>query len=103
MLGVRKCELWSKCTAEINVFKWVQAVRQGTTNGRQNTQLEVQSRRYEVSELLKKIEDALAISRKHLLRVLHLKKQTKLRLKQSLSLIKKLLKHAMSLEILGLT
>ena len=65
MLGVRKCELWSKFTADINEFEWVQAVRQGATTGRQNMQLEVQSRRYEVSEVLKKLEDALAISRKH--------------------------------------
>ena len=49
----------------MNVIEWVHAIRQGISIGKQNTQLEVQNRRYKVLEVLKKIIDALDECRPH--------------------------------------
>jgi len=64
-LGVRKCPIWNDCALEMNVLEWVHAIRQGISNGKQNTQLEVQNRRYKVPEVLKKFVDALDKCRAH--------------------------------------
>ena len=64
-LGMTKCSIWKECTSEINVLEWVHAIRQGARNGKQNTQLEVQNRRYKVNKVIKKLEDSLQICQKH--------------------------------------
>ena len=50
-----ECSIWRLCTTEIDMLEWVHAGRQGTKNGKQNTQLELGSNRYKVFEVLHKI------------------------------------------------
>ena len=44
-----------------NVLKWVEAPRQGFSNGKQNTQLEVGTCCYQVTEVLQKLTEALNV------------------------------------------
>ena len=43
------------------MLEWVEAPRQGFSNGKQNTQLEVGTRRYQVTEVLQKLTDVLNV------------------------------------------
>ena len=58
-LGMSKCKFWNECNAEIDVNEWIHAPRQGITSGKQNTQLEVDTRRYPVKEVIAKFEAQL--------------------------------------------
>ena len=61
-LGLVRCPIWNNCTLQTNVLEWVEAPRQGfSSNGKQNTQLKVGTRCYQVTEVLQKLTDALNV------------------------------------------
>ena len=64
-LGITKCKLWNECELEADVLEWVMAPRQGTKNGKQNTQLELGQRRYKVREIISKMVTKLNQCRLH--------------------------------------
>jgi hypothetical protein len=64
-LGVSDCDVWSECEAEMDVHEWVLAPRQGITNGKQNTQLELGQQRYQVQTVIKKFVDQLNACQHH--------------------------------------
>jgi len=65
-LGVTDCDIWSNCCQEIDVMEWIEAPRQGMTNGKQNTQLELGQRRHPVKEVINRFVEQLNTCRLHL-------------------------------------
>ena len=64
-LGLTICPIWNNFTLQTNVLEWFEAPRQGFSNGKQNTQLEVGTRCYQVTEVLQKLTDTLNVCCTH--------------------------------------
>eukprot|EP00957_Ditylum_brightwellii_P057942 4393201-Ditylum_brightwellii.AAC.1 len=63
--GITECKIWGECKIEMDVLEWIEAPRQGTTNEKQNTQLELGQRRYVVKEAIKKFVSQLNLFHLH--------------------------------------